>query len=81
MTTGLMFTVPILTFYIALYYIFPHKTQPDNWAAGCAILVTNLIVAGYCYSAYREDDTIDDNSNNENDRWGPRVGRFKERTD
>eukprot|EP00934_Nitzschia_sp_Nitz4_P000006 Nitzschia sp. Nitz4//scaffold10_size219509//62815//63197//NITZ4_001412-RA/size219509-augustus-gene-0.223-mRNA-1//1//CDS//3329532872//6//frame0 len=72
--TLLMFTLPIIFFYIALW-VFQNKTHPENWAGGVAILVTNIIVGGYCYSAFLEDDE------DENDRRGPRRGNNKQRTD
>lgn len=72
--TGLMFTMPILTFYIAMS-IFADKKNPENWAGGVAIIVTNIIIAGYCYSAFSEED------DDPNDRRGPRRGDNKQRTD
>ena len=77
--TGLMFTLPLLVFYIALY-LFRERAEPLNWAAGCAILTVNLIVGGYCYQAYWED-MDDDSQKKALDEAGPRVGVFKQRTD
>jgi VMA21-like domain len=77
--TGCMFTLPIIAFFIA-QYIFQHKRHPDNWAAGAAILVTNLVIAGYCVSAFTEEDDTK-LEKNKNDDDGPRVGIFKQRTD
>lgn len=71
-TTGLMCTLPILSFYLGLY-LFSNKNQPDSWAGGMAILMTNLIVAGYVISAFQEKE--------EDVRDQPRVGAFKTRTD
>lgn len=70
--TVLMCTLPILSYYLGLY-LFADKSQPDSWAGGMAILMTNLIVAGYVISAFqeKEDDVRDQ----------PRVGAFKTRTD
>ena len=76
LATGLMFTLPIFAFFLGRWY-FGDKTEPDNWGGGCAILVTNIIVGVYCYSALTEPDDEDDN----NDRSGPKVGAFKQRTD
>jgi VMA21-like domain len=70
-----MFTCPIIAFYIAMS-VFAQKTHPENWAGGAAIIVTNIIVGGYCYSALTEED--DDDTN---DRCGPRSGTSKQRTD
>ena len=42
-------------------WIFSHKKNPENWAGGVAIVVVNLIVGGYCYSAFIEDsDDVND---------------------
>jgi hypothetical protein len=70
--TGLMCTLPVLSYYLGTC-IFSQKTNPDNWAGGMAILVTNLIVAGYVVSAFHEKE--------EDEREQPRVGAFKTRTD
>eukprot|EP00980_Cylindrotheca_fusiformis_P021494 scaffold8353_cov138-Cylindrotheca_fusiformis.AAC.25 len=72
--TGLMFTAPILSFYAGLWY-FSEKRNPDNWAGGLAIFVTNIIVAGYCFAAFMEED------NDADDSAGPRKGAHKQRTD
>jgi len=79
-----MFTMPILAFYVARHLIFANRDEPDNWAGGVAIIVTNIIVAGYCYSAYVEDveeNKQKDGSMNNNDEDRPRVGIYKQRTD
>ncbi|KAL7575293.1 hypothetical protein ACA910_001818 [Epithemia clementina (nom. ined.)] len=87
LATLLMFTAPILTFYIAQQYLFRHKADPDSWAGGAAIIMTNVVVAGYCYSAYIEDlDETKENDNkqkllHDNDVSAPRVGIYKQRTD
>jgi hypothetical protein len=36
-------------------WLFSDKKSPENWAGGVAILTTNLIVRGYCYSACIKD--------------------------
>lgn len=74
--TACMFTLPIIAFYFGLNVLFTEKEHPDNWAGGLAILVTNIVVFGYCYSAFQEPD-----DEPENDEDGPRVGIFKKRTD
>jgi VMA21-like domain len=71
-----MFTLPILAFYFGLHVLFSEKEHPDNWAGGLAIVVTNIVVFGYCYSAFQEPD-----EDVENDENGPRTGIFKKRTD
>jgi hypothetical protein len=73
-----MVTLPILTFLIA-QHIFRDKATPDNWAGGAAIIMTNLIVAAYCYSAYVEDE--EEKASQINDEDHPRVGIFKQRVD
>jgi Kef-type K+ transport system membrane component KefB len=72
-TTVLMCTLPILSYYLGLY-LFANKNQPDSWAGGMAILMTNVIVAGYVISAFQEKE--------EDVTEQPRVGAFiKTRTD
>jgi hypothetical protein len=71
--TGLMFTLPFLAFYISMS-IFSNKQSPENWAGAVAIIVTNIIVGGYCYVAYIED-------NDQNDESGPKKGSSKQRVD
>ena len=80
--TGCMFTLPILAFYIG-QYIFQNKQQPDTWAAGLAIIVTNFVIAGYCISAFLEpdDEATKAEKEKDNDTNAPRVGIFKQRTD
>ncbi len=72
--TALMFTCPILAFYIAMWF-FSEKKHPENWAGGAAIVVTNIIVGGYSYSALTEED------DDPNDRRASNKGNSKERTD
>jgi hypothetical protein len=71
--TGLMFTLPFISFYVAMW-VFAEKQSPENWAGAVAIVVTNVIVGGYCYVAYIEDS----DSNDEN---GPKKGDSKQRVD
>ena len=75
--TACMFTLPIMSFYLGLW-MFADKKEPDNWAGGLAIVVTNIVVAGYCWSAFSEEE---DPEEEKNDAAGPRVGIFKQRTD
>ena len=82
--TALMFTLPFLAYFVSRYVLFAHKAQPDNWAGGAAILVTNIIVGVYCYSALTEEDDDQDNDrydSGDNDRLGPRTGSNKRRVD
>ena len=74
--TALMFTLPFIAFYVGMY-VFRHKSEPENWAGALAIVVTNIVVGGYCYVAYIEDSDVDD----DNDRSGPRSGSSKQRVD
>lgn len=78
-----MFTLPILTFFVVRYVaVSQNFSGPDNWAGAAAILVTNGIVGGYCYSAYKEDlEEKSNNHNNTNDADAPRVGIYKQRVD
>jgi formate hydrogenlyase subunit 3/multisubunit Na+/H+ antiporter MnhD subunit len=77
-----MFTLPIIAFFFG-QYLFQTKQQPDNWAAGLAIIVTNFVIAGYCVSAFMEpdDEQTKAEKEKENDTNAPRVGVFKQRTD
>lgn len=75
--TALMFTMPFVAFYTAMQ-IFHSKPSPENWAGAVAIVVTNIIVGGYCYVAFVEDS---DTNNDLNDRSGPKSGRSKQRVD
>jgi hypothetical protein len=79
--TLLMCTLPVAAFFavqrLAAWRGLP---SPDTWAGGAAILVTNCIVAGYCYSAYRED-LDDDTKKDRSDATAPRVGIYKQRVD
>ena len=76
--TACMFTIPILTFYVA-QYIFRERERPENYAGAAAIVAVNLVIAGYCVKAFREDR--DENDKNDDDAAGPRVGFYKQRTD
>ena len=88
--TLLMFTLPIISFYVGLYYLFPNKEEPLMWSGGLAVIFTNIVIAGYVVSAFSEDD---DDFNDEpkrvgglmqqgdGDLAGPRVGAFKQRID
>jgi VMA21-like domain len=79
-----MFTMPIVAFYVAQHQ-FRHKADPDSWAAGVAILVVNLVIAGFCIHAFSEKDDDDDDQTREDEKKNkksqPRVGAFKERID
>lgn len=81
LATALMFTLPVVTYYVS-ERIFAEKQHPDNWAALSAILMTNLIIGGYCYAAYVEDN---EEKALEKQQHGsavpPRVGIYKDRTD
>ena len=87
--TLLMFTLPIISFYVGLYFIFPNKEEPLMWCGGLAVFVTNVVIAGYVISAFSEEDDIDEQQQRlqggggqgDGDAAGPRVGAFKQRTD
>lgn len=70
----MMFTVPIISFYIAMW-LFSDRKHPENWAGGVAIVMVNLIVGGYCYAAFIEE------SEEVNDENTPKRGTAKQRTD
>ena len=77
----MMVTLPVLSYYVCERVLFAHKQNPDNWAAVVAIIVTNLIVGGYCYTAYIEDSDAVSPDDARKGVVPPRVGVFKERTD
>ena len=78
LATFLMFTIPFVAFFGGMV-VFADKQHPDNWAGGCAIVATNLIIGGYCYSAFMEVDN--DEEPRYDDADGPKTGAFKHRTD
>jgi hypothetical protein len=65
------------------------KDNIDSYSGLAAIVMTNIIIAIYCYQAYFEDSGMKTNNttnddklnNNNNDDDHPRVGAFKQRTD
>jgi hypothetical protein len=52
--TGLKFTLPFMAFYVA-FWVFSGRESPENWVGAVTIVMTNLVVGGYCYVAYMED--------------------------
>jgi VMA21-like domain len=72
--TGLMFTLPFLAFYVALWALSGWE-NPESWAGAVAIVMTNVVVGGYCYVAYMEDRDINGAGVN------PKRGASKERVD
>jgi len=77
--TACMFTIPFIVFYVCFYFIFHEKREPASWSGGAAVVAANLVIAGYVYSAFSEDDEFD--KQKEGDESGPKVGAFKTRTD
>lgn len=69
--TGLMFTLPLIAFYVG-WWAFSHKQYPENFAGAAAILTVNIVVGGYCYVAFIEDN---------DDESGPKTGPSKQRVD
>ena len=54
------------------------------WSGGLAVFFTNVVIAGYVFSAFSEEDDIDEEQKRlqgDGDEAGPRVGAFKQRTD
>eukprot|EP00804_Cyclotella_cryptica_P027322 CCRYP_016200-RA/>CCRYP_016200-RA protein AED:0.00 eAED:0.00 QI:262/1/1/1/1/1/2/1264/107 len=79
-----MFTLPIMSFYIGFYYLFPNKADPTMWSGGLAVLMANVVIAGYVVSAFSEEEeelSEEEKRMGANDAAGPRVGAFKQRTD
>ena len=81
--TGIMFTFPFIVYIICFNFIFHNKTFPESWSGGMAILAANMVVVGYVYSAFNEEDDFDESEKRQfdNDASQPRVGTFKQRTD
>ncbi|CAB9519728.1 expressed unknown protein [Seminavis robusta] len=84
--TGLMFTLPFVTYYACYYYVFSNMVDPSNWSGGAAVLVTNIIIMAYVVVAFSEPDDDDDvpkrgNAVHDNDARHPRTGIFKRRVD
>lgn len=71
--TGLMFTLPFIAFYVAMWTFSDWKNR-ESWAGAVAIVMTNIVVGGYCYVAYMEDRDV-------NDEGGPKIGASKQRVD
>ena len=67
---------------MAYHYIFYNKAEPSNWAGGAAVIVTNIIIAGYVWIAFSEpDDPEEERRGNDNDALHPRTGVFKKRVE
>ena len=75
-----MFTAPLGAFFLFSNFIFHNKEHPDAWAGGAAILIANIVIAGYVVSAFSEEDEEYD-ALKKIAKGGPRVGAFKIRTD
>mmetsp|Transcript_3770 Transcript_3770/g.5145 ORF Transcript_3770/g.5145 Transcript_3770/m.5145 type:complete len:98 (+) Transcript_3770:91-384(+) len=54
--TALMFTLPFLVFYICFYFVFTDKEEPAAWSGGVSIVIVNIIVAGYIFAAFSEEE-------------------------
>jgi len=79
--TGIMFTFPFIVYFFCFYFVFQNKMYPESCSGGAAIAAANLVVFGYVYSAFTEEDDDEDDKRNKNDALYPRVGAFKQRTD
>jgi hypothetical protein len=81
-----MFTLPILSFYVGLNFLFINKEDPLMWSGGLAVFFANLVIVGYVVSAFSEEDDeteqrVGSVGQGDGDVAGPRVGAFKQRTD
>ena len=74
----MMFTLPLLVFYVCSNFVFSDKEEPMMWGGFAAVIMVNVVIAGYVISAFSEED---DTETTENDESGPRTGAFKRRTD
>lgn len=86
--TALMFTMPLIVFYLCQYYVFTERDNPEAWSGGMAIVTVNCVIAWYVVSSFSEDDDggVDNNRRNTEatllkDEDGPRTGFNKTRTD
>uniref|UniRef100_A0A7S2WU95 Vacuolar ATPase assembly integral membrane protein VMA21 homolog n=1 Tax=Rhizochromulina marina TaxID=1034831 RepID=A0A7S2WU95_9STRA len=80
-TTGFMFTLPILTFFL-VKYLAVHAGSPngDMYGGFSAIFAANLVVAGYVIMAFREDQGEGEKQSKEgagSAAVGPKVGIWK----
>lgn len=75
--TALMFTLPLIVFYVCTYLIFTSKEEPMMWGGFASVLTVNVVIAGYVLAAFSEED----DTTAPGDENGPRVGAFKMRTD
>lgn len=78
-----MCVLPVVAFFSVSWLVSQNNnTHPDNYGAAAAIVATNLVVAVYVWSAFREED---DGSDDKKKEQQPVVGIFrnkpKERTD
>lgn len=80
-----MFSLPIIAFYVGLHFLFTNKEDPLMWSGGLAVFFANVVIAGYVFSAFSEEDDEHDERGSggqgDGDVAGPRVGAFKQRTD
>lgn len=88
--TALMFTMPLIVFYLCQCYVFTERDNPEAWSGGMAVVTVNCVIAWYVISSFSEDDDIngcvDDNRRNTEatllkEEDGPRTGFNKTRTD
>ena len=67
----MMFTLPLITYYLLDPYL-GYKT-----ATAGAVVVVNIVIAGYVYSAFSEDDEEGGKGEGEHPRVGIWKGRGK----
>ena len=78
--TGAMFTFPLIVYFSCFHYVFAHKENPDAWSGIMAVGAANVVIAGYCWSAFSEpDDEFEGGA--KGDAAAPKVGIHKMRTD
>uniref|UniRef100_A0A7S4NDX7 Vacuolar ATPase assembly integral membrane protein VMA21 homolog n=1 Tax=Odontella aurita TaxID=265563 RepID=A0A7S4NDX7_9STRA len=79
--TLFMFTLPLVAFFVCANFVFHEKEFPDAWAGGVAVLVANVVIAGYVISAFSEEDEFSNSDKDGIGKGGPRAVKHKIRTD
>lgn len=83
-----MFTLPILCYYGCQSILsFENESDSFMYSGFAAVVMVNLVIFAYVWSAFHEEDENGEDLQDENKRMfdndenTPRVGAFKQRTD